>query len=605
MTLTGQIAVFLGATVVAVPLFRRLRLSSILGYLAAGVAIGPFGLAVIDDAEGVMHIAEFGVVLLLFVIGLELQPSRLRALRRSIFGLGLAQVAVTTVVFTAIAHLLGLAMNAAFVTGFALSLSSTPLVLQLLAERHELNTQHGRPAFAILLFQDIAVMPVLAILPLLGTTGATQSLAVTVLGAVKGLGMLALVVFGGRYVLRPVLRFVAETKVSEAFTAASLLVVIGTSLLMNAVGMSMALGAFVAGLLLAESEYRHELEADIEPFKGLLLGLFFMSVGMTTNISLLLQHPLLIAGLVVGLMIAKALVLWSIARVAKFPGRHASPLAASLAQGGEFGFVLFSLAVGYGVMQQGLAQMLVIVVTISMAATPLLLKLHGVLIEPHLNKSEPSREFDSIDDHNSRVLIAGFGRVGQIIGRVLRMRRIPFTALESSVAQVDFVRRFGNKVYYGDPSRLELLQAAGAARAEIFVLAMDDIDASVRTVELIKKHFPHLKIFARARNRQHAIKLMDLGVRYFVRETYYSSLELAQNTLEALGLTRADAEESIRRFDIHDRKLLEQQRLAGEDEQKLIQTAHQAAQELEGLFEEDFRRGEPEPERKKEDQATA
>jgi glutathione-regulated potassium-efflux system ancillary protein KefC/glutathione-regulated potassium-efflux system protein KefB len=605
MTLTGQIAVFLGATVLAVPLFRRLRLSAILGYLAAGVVIGPFGLAVIDDTEGVMHFAEFGVVLLLFVIGLELQPSRLRALRRSIFGLGLAQVAVTTVVFTTVAHLLGLSMTTAFVTGFALSLSSTPLVLQLLAERHELNTQHGRPAFAILLFQDIAIMPMLAILPLLGTTGATQSLGATVLGAAKGLGMLALLVFGGRYVLRPLLRFVAQTKVSEVFTAAALLVVIGTSLLMDAVGMSMALGAFVAGLLLAESEYRHELEADIEPFKGLLLGLFFMSVGMTTNISLLLEHPVLITALVVGLMLTKGLVLWSIGRVAKLPARHASPLAVSLAQGGEFGFVLFSLAVSYGVMQQGLSQMLVIVVTLSMAATPLLIKLHSAFIEPRLSKTEPSRVFDSIDDDDSRVLIAGFGRVGQIIGRVLRMRRIPFTALESSVAQVDFVRRFGSKVYYGDPSRLELLQAAGAARAEIFVLAMDDIDASVRTAELIQKHFPHLKVFARARNRQHAIKLMDLGVRYFVRETYCSSLELAQNALEALGLTRADAEESIRRFDIHDRKLLDQQRLAGEDEQKLIQTAQQAARELEGLFEEDVRRSEPEPAREKDNQATA
>ncbi|MBM0107310.1 cation:proton antiporter [Steroidobacter sp. S1-65] len=605
MTLTGQIAVFLSATVLAVPLFRRLRLSSILGYLAAGVAIGPFGLAVIDDAEGVMHIAEFGVVLLLFVIGLELQPSRLRALRRSIFGLGLAQVAVSTLVFTSIAHLFGLSMNAALVTGFALSLSSTPLVLQMLAERRELNTKHGRSAFAILLFQDIAVMPALAILPLLGTTAATQSLGVTVLHAIKGLGVLALLVFGGRYVLRPVLRFVAETKAPEAFTAAALLVVIGTALLMNGVGMSMALGAFVAGLLLAESEYRHQLEADIEPFKGLLLGLFFISVGMTTNLSLLREHPLLIAALVLGLHLIKAGLLWGIARVARLPARHASPLAVSLAQGGEFGFVLFSLAVGAGVMEQSLAQLLVIVVTISMASTPLLIKLHGAFIEPRLNKDEAARDFDFIDDQNSRVLIAGFGRVGQIIGRVLRMRRISFTALESSVAQVDFVRRFGIKVYYGDPSRLELLQAAGASRAEIFVLAMDDIDASVRTAELIKKHFPHLKVLARARNRQHALKLMDLGVRYFVRETYFSSLELARNTLEALGLSRADAEESIRRFDIHDRKLLAQQLLAGDDEQKLIQSAQQAARELEGLFEEDVRGAEPVGAAEGKNQATA
>jgi len=603
MTLTGQVAVFLGATVLAVPMFRRLRLSSILAYLAAGVAIGPFGLAVIDDIEGVAHLAEFGIVLLLFVIGLELQPSRLRALRRSIFGLGVAQVVATTCVLTLVAHLLGLPLNAAFVTGFALSLSSTPLVLQLLAERHELNTQHGRPAFAILLFQDIAVMPMLAILPLLGTTGATQSLGVTLLHAIKGLAVLALLVFGGRYVLRPILRFVAETRVPEVFTAAALLVVIGTALLVDAVGMSMALGAFVAGLLLAESEYRHELEADIAPFKGLLLGLFFISVGMTTNVSLLLEHPLLIAGLAVGLLVIKSIVLWIVARLTRIPAQAASPLAVSLAQGGEFGFVLFALAISYGVMERSLVQFLVIAVTLSMAATPLLIKLHAAVIEPLHKKAEPKREFDVIEDHNSRVLIAGFGRVGQVVARVLRMRRISFTALESSVAQVDFVRRFGNKVYYGDPSRLEVLQAAGAQHAEIFVLAIDDIEASVRTAELIQKHFPNLKVFARARNRQHAIRLMDLGVRYFMRETYFSSLDMAQNALEALGLSRAEAQESIRRFDAHDRKLLQQQRLAGDDEQKLIQTAQQAARELEGLFEKDV--GDSEPAATDRTQATA
>jgi glutathione-regulated potassium-efflux system ancillary protein KefC/glutathione-regulated potassium-efflux system protein KefB len=588
MTLTGQIAVFLGATVLTVPLFRRLRLSSILAHLAAGVLIGPFGLAVINDTEGVMHIAEFGVVLLLFVIGLELQPSRLRAMRRSIFGLGMAQVVITSAAITAIAYALGLPMSAAFVVGFALSLSSTPLVLQLLAERHELNTQHGRPAFAILLFQDLAVMPMLAILPMLGAAAATQNLGDTLLGAAKGLGVLALLVFGGRFIVRPVLRVVAETKVTETFTAAALLIVIGNALLVNAVGMSMALGAFIAGVLLAESEYRHELEADIEPFKGLLLGLFFMSVGMTTNLGLLLEQPGLIAALVAGLLLIKALMLWGVARAFGMPIHHATPLAVTLAQGGEFGFVLFSLAMSHGILAPSLVQILVIVVTISMATTPLLIKLHATFIEPRFGKTE-TRNFDDIQDDGSRVLIAGFGRVGQIIGRVLRMRRISFTALESSVSQVDFVRRFGNKVYYGDPSRLELLQAAGAARAEIFVLAMDDVDSSVRTAALIKKHFPHLKVFARARNRRHAIKLMEQGVRYFVRETYYSSLDMAQNTLEALGLSRAEALESIRRFDEHDKRMLEQQRLMGDDEQKLIQSAQQSARELEGLFEEDVK----------------
>lgn len=584
MSLIAQIAVFLGATVLAVPLFRRLRLSSILGYLAAGVVIGPWGLRIIQDTEGVMHIAEFGVVLLLFVIGLELQPSRLRAMRKAVFGLGLAQVVLTTAVFTMIALALGLPANAAIVTAFALSLSSTPLVLQLLAERQQLNTHHGRSTFAILLFQDIAVMPMLAILPLLGD--GAQDMSTALVGGLKGLAVLAALVFGGGYVLRPVLRVVAQTKVSEAFTAAALFVVLGTALLVNAVGMSMALGAFVAGLLLADSEYRHELEADIEPFKGLLLGLFFMSVGMTANLGLLIEQPGRIALFVTGLVAVKFALLWALARLTHHSPESSRRMAFALPQAGEFGFVLFSLAVTYRVMDPSLAEMLVIVVTISMIVSPLLMTLHANVLEPRFAKPE-QREFDRVESNESRVIIAGFGRFGQIVGRVLRMRRISFTALELSVAQVDFVRRFGNKVYYGDASRLEVLQAAGAARAEVFVLAVEDIDASVRTAELVRKHFPQLKIMARARNRQHALRLMDLGVKYLIRETYLSSLDLAQHTLEALGLARADAIESIRRFDVHDKKQLQAQRAIRDDEQKLIQSAQQAARELEQLFESD------------------
>jgi glutathione-regulated potassium-efflux system ancillary protein KefC/glutathione-regulated potassium-efflux system protein KefB len=581
MSLTAQIAVFLGATVLAIPLFRMLRLSSILGYLAAGVVIGILGRRIVPDTELVMHTAEFGVVLLLFVIGLELQPSRLRAMRKAVFGLGVAQVLVTTTVFTSIAVALGLPVNTSIVVAFALSLSSTPLVLQLLAERQQLNTHYGRSSFAVLLFQDIAVMPMLAILPLLG--GVQQDMPQTLLSAAKGLGVIVLLVFGGRYLLRPVLRIVAETKVSEAFTAAALLVVLGTALLVDAVGLSMALGAFVAGLLLADSEYRHELEADIEPFKGLLLGLFFMSVGLSANLGLLIEQPGRIALLVAGLITVKFLLLYGLARATRHSPESARGLAFALPQAGEFGFVLFSLAVSNRVLDPELAEMLVIVVTISMVVSPLLMSLHTNVIEPRLAKPE-QREFDRVESQDSRVIIARFG---QIIGRVLRMRRISFTALEGSVAQVDFVRRFGNKVYYGDASRLEVLQAAGAARAEVFVLALDDVDASVRTADLVRRHFPNLKIMARARNRQHALRLMDIGVRYFIRETYLSSLDLAQHTLEALGLTRADAIESIRRFDAHDRKQLQAQREIRDDEQKLIQSAQQAARELEQLFEAD------------------
>jgi glutathione-regulated potassium-efflux system ancillary protein KefC/glutathione-regulated potassium-efflux system protein KefB len=424
----------------------------------------------------------------------------------------------------------------------------------------------------------------LAILPLLG--GEHHDLSGTLLSVGKGLAVLIALVFGGRYVLRPVLRVVADTKVSEAFTAVALFVVLGTALLVESVGMSMALGAFVAGLLLADSEYRHELEADIEPFKGLLLGLFFMSVGMMANLGLLLEQPGLIALLVGGLLAVKALLLWTLGRLTGHSSESARGMAFALPQAGEFGFVLFTLAVTNRVMDPQLAEMLVIVVTISMIASPLLMSLQTNVIEPRFARPE-AREFDRVESQDSRVIIAGFGRVGQIIGRVLRMRRISFTALEASVAQVDFVRRFGSKVYYGDASRLEVLQAAGAARAEVFVLAVEDIDASVRTAELVRRHFPDLKIIARARNRQHALRLMDLGVRYLMRETYLSTLDLAQHTLEALGLARADAVESIRRFDVHDKKQLQVQREFRDDEQKLIQSAQQAARELEQLFEAD------------------
>jgi glutathione-regulated potassium-efflux system ancillary protein KefC/glutathione-regulated potassium-efflux system protein KefB len=560
-------------------------LSAVLAYLAAGIAIGPWGLRIIQDGEGVLHMAEFGVVLLLFVIGLELQPSRLRAMRKAIFGLGLSQVVVMTAVFMGIAMLLGLPTKTAFVTGFALSLSSTPLALQLLAERDQLKAHHGRSAFAILLFQDIAVMPVLALLPLLGTQGAQQDWRMSLLSGGQALGVMILLVAGGPYVLRPLLRIVAETKVAEAFTAVALLVVVATALLFDAVGLSMALGAFVAGLLLADSEYRHELEADIEPFKGLLLGLFFISVGMTANIGLLLTSPLRILGLVVGLLALKFALLYGLARMTEHAHSSSRGLAFALPQAGEFGFVLFSLAVSYGVMERQLAETLVIVVTLSMIASPLLMMLQ-TLIEKRIPKT-PAPAFDHIDSRDSRVIIAGFGRFGQIVGRVLRMRKIPFTALEASVAQVELLRRFGNKVFYGDASRLELLQAAGAAEASVLIIAIDDVEASVRTAELARRHYPHLKIFARARNRQHAIRMMDLNVRYIIRETLLSSLDMSQQMLEVLGFSRAAALESVRRFRLHDESTLESQREARDDEQKLIQSSQLAAKELERLFESD------------------
>jgi glutathione-regulated potassium-efflux system ancillary protein KefC/glutathione-regulated potassium-efflux system protein KefB len=385
---------------------------------------------------------------------------------------------------------------------------------------------------------------------------------------------------------------VAQTKVSEAFPAAALLVVLGTALLVNAVGLSMALGAFIAGLLLADSEFRHELEADIEPFKGLLLGLFFMSVGIAANVGLLLEHPGRVALLVAGLVTVKFVLLYVLARLTRHSADSARGMAFALPQAGEFGFVLFSLAVAHRVMDPSLAEMLVIVVTISMIVSPLLLSLHTNVIEPRLAKAG-QREFDRVESHDSRVIIAGFGRVGQIVGRILRMRRIAFTALESSVAQVDFVRRFGNQIYYGDASRLDLLRAAGAAAAEVFVLAIDEVDASLRTAELVRTQFPHLKILARARTRQHAFALMDLGVGYIMRETFLSSLDMAAITLQTLGEDAAIARATVRRFRQHDEATLASQYAIKEDEAKLIAASRESAQQLEKLFEADAARPAP------------
>ena len=585
MSLTGQIAVFLAATVIVVPLFRRFRLSAVLGYLAAGVVIGPWGLALFRDVDNVLHFAEFGVVLLLFVIGLELQPSRLWVMRRSVFGAGLAQVLLTTAVLAAAAHALGQPWPAALVIAFALSLSSTALILQVLAERGELASRHGRTAFAVLLFQDIAIMPALVVLPMLGGEGGGtldwRSLVLPV-------AALLATVLAGRYVLRPALRVVAGTRVQEAFTAAALLVVVGTALLFQYASLSMALGAFIAGVLLADSEYRHELEADIEPFKGLLLGLFFIAVGMSANLGVLADRPLAVLGLTAGYFACKILAVWAAARLTRHTGATAWRLAVALAGGGEFAFVLFTLAAGSGLMARETADLLVIVVTLSMAAAPSLIALAD-RVARRMAPDATLPLFDRIEPGEPRVLIAGFGRFGQIVARVLRARRIPFTALEVSQAQIDFVRRFGNKLYYGDASRLEVLRAAGAGRAQVLVLAIDDVEASVRTAELVRRHFPQLRVLARARNRQHTFRLMDAGVAEIWRETLASSLEVAEAALVAIGTPRDTAAAQVRRFRAHDEETLLAQAAVKDDETKLVATAQASAQQLEGLFEADAR----------------
>ena len=569
-----------------VPLARRFGLPAVIGYLIAGVIIGPHVSGLIENTTGVVEIAEYGVAMLMFLIGLELEPSRLWVLRRSIFGLGGLQLAITGAVLGGALWLAGQPPAVCLVVGLGLAMSSTSFALQLLSERNQLSARHGRSAFAILLFQDLAVIPLLALMPLLASHGdAGEQLPPLgqVLLALTGL------VLASRFLLRPAFRFIANSQAPELFTGAALLIILGVSSLMLALHLSMSLGAFLAGMLLADSEYRHEMEAQIQPFKGLLLGLFFMSVGMTANLPLLLREPHWIILGAAALMLVKGVILWGIARIAGHDARSAVRLGTALPQGGEFAFIVFTGAVGLGLLGDALGETLVLVVTLSMALTPLGFLLVERVLEPRW-ASQEAREFDKLEEVESHdIIIAGFGRVGQIIARVLRMHRIHFVALESSARQVDFVRRFGNQVHYGRPDNLALLQAAGAGKAKLMILAIDNVEESVRTAALVRQHYPGLPIYARARDRQHAYQLMDLGIKLVHRETYLSSLEMARDVLMAVGFTRDSADHSVQRFRDYDEQLIVRQHAIHHNEAALVESAKAAMQELEGLFESDSR----------------
>lgn len=582
-----EITILLAAAVVAVSLFTRFGLGAVLGYLAAGVAIGPHGLRFVTDVESIMHVSELGVVFLLFLIGLELQPSRLWVLRRTVFGLGSLQCVLTTLLLSGLGGLLGLSFGPALAVGFALSLSSTAFVLQILAERREQMHAYARSAFGILLFQDLAVIPFLAVLPLLGDSGPAPHLDVELFIAVgKIILAFAAVTVAGAYLVRPLLRYVASSRTHEIFTATTLLLVLATALFMESVGLSMALGAFLAGVLLANTEYRHELQANIEPFSGLLLGLFFIAVGMSANFAVLRDQPFSVFGLSCAIVLVKACVLFVVGRSSRLSSEASFRLALALPQSGEFAFVIFSLAVAHQLIGTDTSDLLVMVVTVSMALTPLLFRCADWLAPKLLTKS-PSREFDRIDEHEPQVVIAGFGRVGQIVARILRVKKIAFTALEANQEQVDFVRRFGSKIYYGDASRLDLLRAAAIDKAKVFVLAIDDMDTSLRTAELVRRHFPQVTILARARNRQHAYRLMDLGITYVIRETLGSSIEMGVESLKILGLSATHAGETARIFREHDDRSLVAAHAVHRDERKLVEAAKQYAKELESIFEAD------------------
>lgn len=595
MSLMMQLVVLLGAAVTAVPIFRKLRLGAILGYLAAGAFVGPWGLGLIGDPEAVddvFHLGEFGVVLLFFIIGLELHPRRLWLMRRDIFGLGGLQLLLTAVPLAGIAHALGSPIPEALLIGVALAFSSTAFALQLLAERKELNSHHGRKAFAVLLFQDIAVVPILALIPILGTGSAVAPDSALWIEALKTLGLVALIVILGRYALRYALRVVAATRVNEAFTAMSLLTVALTAVIAESAGLSMALGGFMAGVLLADSEYRHALEADLNPFKGLLLGLFFMSVGMSVDLNLFAAQAGVIASLSVGLILLKAAILMGLFRLAGIHHSGSAASAAMLSQGGEFGFVLFAAAAAAGIASPDQLALLVAVIIVSMALTPVFTMLVSRAVPR--KREESRREWETPEENEPKVIIAGFGRFGQIVARILHARRIPFTALELNPDQVDLANRFGNKVHYGDPTRLELLRAARVDRASVFVLALDDMDDSLRLARTLHDNYPHLTIFARARNRAHAYQLMELGISHIYRELFHSSLEMTRGVLNNLGFEPKEAGHIVERFRENDEERLRAGFGSHHDLEEMIAQAKESARELEALLAEDRRSGEKE-----------
>jgi monovalent cation:proton antiporter-2 (CPA2) family protein len=575
----GQLLILLLAAVIVVPLSARAGLGAVLGYLAVGVLMGPWGFKVIAHVDEVLHVAEFGVVLLLFVIGLELRPARLWAMRKAIFGVGMAQILLSAALLCAFALLLGDSLTTAIVIGLVLALSSTAFALQLIAERGEMTARWGRASFGILLAQDLAVVPLLALLPLLGSSDGGDGISMTQ-GLISVAALLALVL-GGRYVLRMMLRVAARSEVREILTATALLVAFGTAYLLDAAGLSLALGAFMAGVLLADSEFRHQLEADIEPFKGLLLGLFFMAVGMSLNLGLLASAAGMVMLLIAGIIVIKFLVLFGLGRISGLDNHAATKLGIALSQGGEFAFVLFGVALAAGAISAEQFELQLLAVSLSMVVTPVLFLLYDRLAS---RDAEPAPEFDRIDDEHAPVIIVGFGRFGQVVARLLSALQVRFTALDASHQQVDFVRQYGNEIYYGDGSRIDLLEAAGAAHARLLVLAIDDPEQSLATAQIIREHFPTLPIYARARNRKHSYQLMDLGVHVIRRETLLSAVDLGREVLVGLGMTRSEVDNAAARFIEHDQRRLEEHQSLHDDEEKMRDLARQSARELEEMF---------------------
>ena len=576
--------IYLSAAVIVVPLSRALGLGSIIGYLAAGIAIGPWGLGLVTNVQDILHFAEFGVVLMLFLVGLELEPKRLWSLRRPIFGWGSAQMAGCAAGIFALAWACGVSTPIALVAALGLALSSTAIALQVMGERNLLPTGSGRAGFSILLFQDVAAIPILALLPLLaGSLEPNQAVAPVerVQEAIKIVAVIAGIVIGGRLLLRPLLRWIARSKTPEIFTAASLLLVVGISALMQIVGLSMALGAFLAGVLLAESEYRRELETNIEPFKGLLLGLFFIAVGMGVDLGVLRDAPLQMAAVVVGFLAVKGVVIFTIARLMGLPFQERPVFTLLLAQGGEFAFVVFQAAAGANVLPTQTASVLVAAVAVSMLVSPLLLVAIDKLLLPRYARCGVPNMEEISEQQTAPILVAGFGRYGQIVSRVLLAQGQPCTVLDHDAEMIEAARNFGYRVFYGDATRLDLLRTAGAAKAKVLVVAVDDVTQSLAIVDLVREHFPQLQIVARARDVTHWNQLRDRDVMLVQRELFESSLCSARSVLELLGHAPDAAQATVQVFRQHNLELFEKLHPHYKDNAKLISVVKQGRQQLE------------------------
>jgi monovalent cation:proton antiporter-2 (CPA2) family protein len=587
-----NVFIFLAAASVMVPIASRFQLGSVIGYLIVGILIGPFGLKLIGNAEQIMHFAEFGVVMMLFLIGLELEPANLWRLRKLIVGLGGLQVIMTTGGVTGVGILMGYDWRASLAISMALALSSTALVLQMLQEKNLLKTTEGETSFAVLLFQDIAVIPILIIMPLLDLHGAIAvnlqepSLMTQLpkwMHALLIAGVIGTVILSGHYLSRHLFLMIARTHLREVFTAFSLALVVGITLLMQYIGVSPALGAFIAGVVLANSQYKHTVEADIQPFKGLLLGLFFISVGMGMNFTLFSQQMPLIIAAVLGLIVIKAFVLFILGSTFKLTKIQTIGFAISLAQGGEFAFVLFQYASESKVITQNASGFFTLVVALSMLATPFLMLLYHRFIVSKFMSIKPHREYDPISENNG-IILAGYGRFGQIIGRLLNGEHIKVTVLEKNPEQVELLRKFGYKGYFGDANRLDLLKSAGAEHAKLLIVAVGNADTNLEIVKLAKQEFPHLKIFVRARNRRHAYELHKIGVDYFRRELFDSSLVMTKEILRFLGYKPEDIEKKALAFQQHDEATLYKSFEFFEEEIDLINFSRQARGELERIL---------------------